>query len=177
MSTGISMECIADGIARQFGRNGREYLRKMRRFHYLLGCGEEPGAWIITERTVVDQAQVPSGKDRRDLGEVVEAFDAESECRGIVEAALAGELDRAGIERLGGTVLEHGDDSSTVEFVVEGSRNWPDALGGAGGSGEIERRFTLHVRRAAWRDRRVRRLARVVAVALEIQPDPDKSEL
>ena len=170
-------ELLGEAIAAEASVEAREYLRKTKRFYHLLERGIDPGEWIVLERDLVEVAQIPSGSNRRDLAAEMEALEAEAECRFIVEAATAAEFEVEEVERRGGVVVEHGEEGSIVEIVVEGQRAWPEPLGGAGLRGEIERRITLHVRRAPWRDRRVRRLAKLTVVAVEIHPDPERSAL
>ena len=170
-------ELLGESIASEAGVEAGEYLRRTRRFYHLLEHGHEPGEWIVIERDLREVSQVPSGSARRDLAEEMAALEGESECGAVLEVACGAELDVAAVERLGGVVLEHNEESSVIEIVVEGRRSWPEVLGGEGLRGEIERRFTLHVRRAAWRDRRVRRLAKLTVTAVEIHPDPERSQL
>lgn len=156
--------------------DGGEYARQDRRFQYLVDAGLEPGPWVAIERDLVDVAQIPSGPNRQDLVQVYEALTQVGELEPVVRAVLGPVFDPATLPP--GVMVEvDTDDHTVVRAVVEGTRPWDPALGGTGVPGEIERVFTLYVRRAPWRDRAVRRLARVVVACIEIHPDPVESTL
>lgn len=171
------LETLAASISDATGCDEREYLRKMKRFRHLLARGIEPGAWMVIEHDLVNVAQVPSGANRRDLVAELEALEGIAECAEIVGLALERELVVEAIEDLGGIVRVEDDTTSTVTIVVEGERQWPEVLGGDKTAGELERRVVLHIKRAPWRDRKVRRLARLEVIGVEIHPDYEHSEL
>lgn len=157
-------------------RDDGEYARQDRRFQHRVARGIEPGPWVCIERDLIDESQVPSGAQRRDLGEAYAAAMDTPELRRVLSCALAREVSLEDLSAVA-TVLEHHGEGSVCTVVVEGARSWPAVLGGDAIPGEIERVFTVHVRRAPWRDRAVRRLARLQVAAVEIHPDPVGSDL
>jgi len=154
-----------------------EYGRKRRRFWHLLGRGVEPGPWVMVEVDLAEIVQVPSGAGRCDLVEEMRAMEAVPELRDLLQAALGSELDEAAVAAAGGTIASHDEHETVLYAVLEGARDWPGSLGGVAGAGEVERRFEITVRRAAWRDRKVRRFAKLSIVSVQIHPDPVKSAL
>lgn len=164
---------VATGTEREVDLTA--YARQDRRFQYLLERGIEPGPWIAIERDLVQRSQIPSGKQRQDLSEELSAASERPEIDQLFRAVLSSSVDVASLEDLGIEVVEHDDEHTVAVICVEGARTWPDALGGTGVVGEIERRFTIHARRAPWRDRAVRRLAKLEIVAVEVHPDPEQS--
>lgn len=154
-----------------------EYGRKRRRFWHLLGRGIEPGPWVMVEVDLTEAAQIPSGAGRCDLVEEMRAMEAVPELRALIQVVLGSELDEAAVAAAGGSIVSHDEHETVLYAVVEGARDWPGHLGGAAGAGEVERRFEITVRRAAWRDRKVRRFAKISIVSIQIHPDPVKSTL
>jgi len=154
-----------------------EYGRKRRRFWHLLRRGIEPGPWVMVEVDLVEAAQIPSGSGRRDLVDEMRAMETLPELREILEAALGSEFDEAALAAAGGILSAHDAQETVLHAVLEGARDWPTELGGPAGDGEIERRFEITVRRAAWRDRKVRRFAKLSIVSVQIHPDPATSTL
>ena len=154
-----------------------DYARKDRRFQHLLLKGIEPGAWVAVERDLIEVVQIPSGTKRLDLQTEIEAMKNVPEMVEVLEKALGANVDIEEIEKLGGLVLEHSEEASVIQIVIEGRREWNNVLGGISLLGEIERVFTLHIRRAPWRDRQGRRLSKLTVQAIEMHADPVNSEL
>lgn len=154
-----------------------EYGRKRRRFWHLLRRGIEPGPWVMVEVDLVEASQIPSGTGRRDLVEEMRAMETVPELRDLLEASLGNELDAEAVAAAGGVLISHDEQETVLHAVIEGGREWSTHLGGVAKEGEIERRFEITVRRAPWRDRKVRRFAKIVIVSVQIHPDPAESAL
>lgn len=154
-----------------------EYSRKRRRFWHLLRRGIEPGPWVMVEVDLTEAAQIPSGAGRCDLVEEMRAMETVPELRDLLEASLGNEIDTEAVAAAGGVLISHDAQETVLHAVIEGARDWPEHLGGAAGAGEVERRFEITVRRAPWRDRKVRRFAKIVIVSVQIHPDPAASVL
>jgi hypothetical protein len=116
--------------------------------------GSLAGPCVRIERLVC-QAQQETGRNKVDL-----------------VAHLEGLRNVAGVGAILDDVLgDHPAGDATV--TVTGAPGvYPRCLGGAPSPGEIERRFVIDVRYASWRDRPVRRLARIQVWVDEIWPDP-----
>lgn len=149
-----------------------------RAFWRALQTGTAAGAaYTLVRRTLMTHVQSTAKKDRRDLVEVYEALTGVAVLSDIVDEltaaepdldALAGLLDAAG----GGQVLPAEAGAVAVQVLLDPNGALPDVLGGVRMPGEVRRVLTLTARHAAWRDRRVRRLARVEVAADEMWPDP-----
>jgi hypothetical protein len=161
----------AAGVNERYGCDAVErWLQAERRFQFLLARGDEVGSYILCERPLGVWSQT-GGAAKADLvAQYAALADCDELCDGV-RVALAGEFDSAAFGSLGGVVLDVGE-STVCELRSEAGRSWPDALGGGASRGEIERRFVLHVRRATWRDRAVRRLSRLEVFAVELHADP-----
>lgn len=157
--------------------NVAEWERQGRRFRHLLKKGIEPGPWVVVEADIQEDTQIPSGNDRCDLSDVYEAMEEIAEMQAVVNHGLGSTSEDAELSKHGIHVEHTGEGETTLTVTVEGQRNWPEALGGRALDGEIERRFTIVVRRAAWRDRKIRRLAKIVTTSVLLHPDPRKSSL
>lgn len=154
-----------------------QYLRQNRRFLHLLELGVEPGAWIAVEHDLVSVAQIPSGVLRRDLTDEISAMEEHIELRTVLDAVTGASVQLDRVSDLGATIEVHDAERTVVRVVVEGRRAWAAVLGGPAPRAEMERSFTIHVRRAPWRDRKNRRVARIDVRATEIHPDPEHSDL
>lgn len=153
------------------------YARQQRRFHHLLTRGAEPGAYVLIAHCVVDEAQVPSGPDRRDLSEQYRALVETLDAPEVLDALLGSDVDHNTLAAHGVVVDACDGDTTVARIVCEGGRDWPAVLGGGQRCGEIERWFTLTVRHAGWRDRQVRRLAHLTVESIELHPDPAHTTL
>jgi len=164
-------------IAELLGASDRvEYLRRERRFQYLLRNGMEPGSWVALERGLISAAQIPSGPKRCDLVDAYTAMREIDDLTEIINVLLDKDLDAVAmvrLENLGVEIHDHDRERSVAVITIEGARCWPDALGGPARVGEIERRFTVHVRRAPWRDRSVRRLSALEVHGVEMHCDSE----
>jgi len=154
-----------------------EYRRKQRRFRHLMARGDEPGAWIVVEVDIHEAAQIPSGTNRRDLVETFEALGAEPELAPLLDLGLGSEAELGALDAAGWEVVHDEATETVLHATIEGDREWSEHLGGRARAGEIERRFEIVVRRAPWRDRKIRRLSKINVVSVQIHPDPEKSNL
>lgn len=132
------------------------------------------GAWIVVSRPLVTHVQQAGSRSakRGDLGEVYAALSECEETLQVLESALGATLEVGGITLAGGVVTSIEGTLSRVELRVEGARDWPEILGGAASPNEIERLFRFYVNHATWRDRQVRRLAKVEVFSIEMLCDP-----
>lgn len=154
-----------------------EYDRKRRRFWHLMQRGIEPGPWVILEVDLIETSQIPSGARRCDLVEEMRDMESVPELNDILEAALGGELNTEAVSVAGGILISNSEQETVLHAVIEGERDWTTCLGGPKRPGEIERRFEITVRRAVWRDRKVRRFAKIAIVSVQIHPDPETNTL
>jgi len=154
-----------------------EYRRKQRRFRHLMERGVEPGAWIVVEVDIHEAAQIPSGVNRCDLVETFEALGAEPELAPLINLGLGSEMELEALDAAGWAVVHDEATETVLHATIEGNREWSEHLGGRARDGEIERRFEIVVRRAPWRDRKIRRLSKINVVSVQIHPDPEKSDL
>lgn len=154
-----------------------EWERQGRRFRHLLEKGIEPGPWVVVEADILEESQVPSGNDRRDLSSIYAAMETIAEMQTIVNHGLGSVSEDDELLKHGVSVEHIAEGETVISVTVEGQRHWPEELGGEALEGEIERRFTIVVRRAAWRDRKVRRLAKITATSVQLHPDPHNTEL
>lgn len=149
-----------------------QYWDTCQRFWDDLADGHRDGAWVMTERTLVDVAQRDSSDHgRQDLRDELAALETIGPLAAIVDAVCGADVDET-------TLNIHTSDwtrdgaVTTVRCRLDRQGLWPAALGGMPSSGEIARIVTLTVRHAAWRDRKVRRLVAVHVAAVELWPDP-----
>lgn len=136
--------------------------------HAAHGSGLE---WVATSRQVMDRRQVTSKTGRADLVEEFEAAESIAALREALHEASERVPDVEAVCDLAaslGGVFTFDETASTGQLQVRlsGSLLYPDALGGLAHPGETSREVTMLLRYAAWRDRRVRRLA-AVQVTLE----------
>lgn len=132
--------------------------------------------YVRTQRQLAQHVQVTAKSGRSDLGDVLEVLTEQAGVGTIVEALTAAEPDLLLVRDLAtvfaGKVATLPDGSVELELVLPGVGGLPELLGGPSWPGEVRRRLVVVVRHAAWRDRRVRRLASVTVVAEEVWADP-----
>lgn len=148
------------------------YVARDREFAERLARGVEPGPFVLVEHTLCVATQSTSGTSgKADLTAEFDALSLVPEIGPWLTKALgsAPELDG---DIPHARVIEHDDSRTVLEATCEGRRRWPACLGGPAGSHEIERSFTIVIRRAPWRDRAVRRLQVVESKSLEVHLDP-----
>lgn len=148
-------------------------------------------AWLRTRRVLIDAAQSTAKKDKRDLSEEFLALtDAGPLARLVIEATAA-DPDRALVQSMakaiGGTAEfdvvpntatgTSATTAATLTLPMAGTMWWPSALGGIAWPGEVGREAVVGLRYAAWRDRRVRRLATVRVTSTELWADPARTSL
>jgi hypothetical protein len=136
--------------------------------------------FVTVRRDLLEHVQLTGKKDRADLGEVYEAFATVPTLADLVERLTGAEPDVAALtlmaSSLGGQLSVPADGVLEVTLRLSGRWALPDVLGGVSGPGEVSRELVLTARQAAWRDRRVRRLARVLVRSVELWPDPAPSQ-
>lgn len=139
-----------------------------------LFAGNGRSSWVGLRRIVHVAAQSDNGAGRKDLHGELAALEQLPGLGPVLELALAAECDvdalTAETSRIRGDVTVSDDGSVTVTVPVDGVRYWDTSLGGPGMPTEVRRTVTFTARHARWRDRRVRRLTRVVVHADEIWP-------
>jgi hypothetical protein len=127
-----------------------------------LAGGIPPGA----AGTVVlsDETQQTGGADKRDLRESYDALCEHPSLSALTNLMLSPEVDEGTLKTLcaqlsGSFTREDDEVCARVWLPPEG---FTQTLGGWRWPGESHRGFALYARHAQWRDRRVRRLSRVV---------------
>lgn len=140
--------------------------------------GRPGGAFVAIRRPLADYVQRNTKTVKTDLVDQLGALGELEGFQQIADALTDPVPDVARLEAMvgawGGSVVQE-PGTVTVTVPVEGSYAFTDALGGLAGFGEVRRVLTLTARQAAWRDRRVRRLSRVLVEAEEIWADPSPS--
>lgn len=145
-----------------------------------VGAGRAAGrAFVTTTRLAVDHQQVTSKAGRTDLGRVFEDLSELALTRDLLDALTGGDptLDELLARALdvGGTACQLQAGVWVARVPMPGAVAWPDSLGGPATLTETSRDLTLTARHAAWRDRKVRRLARVQVEVGEVWADPARA--
>jgi len=144
-------------------------------------AGEGTGAFagtgtVLARRAVADHVQVTAKAGRSDLGAVYETLTGLPLLDAITAELTSERPDDGVLRRLSapfaGTVEQIGDGALEVVLYTDAAATLPAVLGGVAWPGELQRELRLLARHAAWRDRRVRRLARVSVYTHELWPDP-----
>lgn len=134
------------------------------------------GAYVTTSRTIAEHRQVTGKTGRADLTEVFADLAQMSATSGVLEALTGPDPDpdelAAAAGAAGGWVRQDPNGAWCVQVSLTGAVCWPDTLGGPPLPTEVSRQVTLVARHAAWRDRRVRRLAQVTVTVEEMWADP-----
>lgn len=155
-----------------------EYRERWEALQHELNSGKvQRKAGLTTcSRTLVDAAQADSvAAGRVDLNT---AFHALSSLPGgagdFFHELLSADPDPKVLKRLsaafnGSFTFEPDGRQSTATLHFRGGEDWPEPLGGTWTS-ERMRTITVNCRYAKWRDRRTRRLTRVVVDAIDIIP-------
>lgn len=141
-----------------------------------LASGTPSGApYMTTQRLLADHQQVTGKVGRRDLPEVLAELEELALTAELVTAVTAPEVDGPAVRRLaagaGGSAAQPSAGVWVVQVPMSGPVAWPEALGGPVHLSEIGRTLRLTARHASWRDRRVRRLARVEVLVEELWAD------
>jgi hypothetical protein len=160
----------ADGGDVEYASN---YTERDRLFGERLAAGIEPGPFVLVEHTLCVATQSTSGAGRKqDLVAEYETLTDIPELRGWFHKALGAGTERPAVEGPA-RVVSHDDTRTVIDVTCEGRRRWPTHLGGPASVHEVERTFTIVIRRAPWRDRAVRRLQTVETRTIELHLDPD----
>ena len=131
--------------------------------------------WVMTRRRVVQVRQSTAKGAKTDLTAELDALEGSPGVAQLITAATEKEPDLGALRSLakaaGGLLTVHPD---RLEVFVDlpGALLYPAALGGPAWPGEMRRTVHLELRHAAWRDRRVRRLAGVSVDLTEMWADP-----
>lgn len=167
-----------DAVAAQDERLGAllwAYHQRCRALWRALRAGKPAGQYVAVRRVLAEHVQRNTKTAKVDLVGQLAALEELEGFSQLVAALTEAEPDLAVLQAMaaawGGSVsAEPG--VVTVTVPVEGAYAFSDALGGLAGFGEVRRILTITARQAAWRDRRVRRLARVLVEAEEIWAAP-----
>jgi hypothetical protein len=140
---------------------------------HLGGVGGRPFA--VVRRVLVEHVQKDDTSGRSDLAHVLEAADTVSLLDWVLDGmcstnpAYPDILRRASVWS---AQLEQDGVRSVLTLEIPSTKGWPAVLGGSQGTRELKRRITIETNHAKWRDRRVRRLMRVLVEADELWADP-----
>lgn len=160
-------------LAAVAARHGTGAAGRLARFWAETRRGAVRGDLPVTARRVLLDDRQDTGRAKRDLDEALDALDGHRYLGPVADVLLAPEAPTR--KALGSVVGSEAkvsrSDGALVVTVAATSPGWPAALGGAPMPNEVRRWFRLEARHAAWRDRRVRRLARIVVWAEERWPD------
>jgi hypothetical protein len=126
-------------------------------------------------RTLRTNAQTDSRQGRLDLNSEMHSLFSLAVIGPLLEEVLGSKPDFSSILERGKSVgldIQSIGDTHTVSFSLPSRRPWVEELGSVSSRGEWERKFTLRVSHAPWRDRRVRRLVSIKIEACESWPKP-----
>lgn len=136
------------------------------------------GPFVLTRRDVVDHKQVTAKTGREDLTDVFTELGHLSLTAELLDAVTCPDPDPAVVHALADQLAGSADLTDGAWHVtvpLEGAVAWPACLGGPPGHAEVSRALVITCRHAPWRDRRVRRLARVRVHVEEMWADPSRS--
>lgn len=166
----VDIERLEEAEARLAEQIDR-YLARLRQFRK-----RPAGEYIAAEVEIVDAIQKGTREGKVDLRAQLAALERTA-AGALVAEALSAEPDMDAVGRLGERYQvswqDEGDSRATCSFTLFGKHEYPRELGGASGTDEVARKFTLHISYAAWRDRRVRRLTRLTIHAVHVLPTPE----
>ncbi len=168
---GTALRAVAPGLSERLERFCQESQSVLR--DHLEGVGGRPFA--LVRRTVVEHVQRDDAQGRSDLAHVLEATQGVQLLGWVLESLCGTTPDYAEILRKASVWdarLEQDGVRSVLTLDIPSAKGWPDALGGSQGLRELKRRITIETNHAKWRDRRVRRLVRVLVEADELWADP-----
>lgn len=152
------------------------YYETTQRFWRRLAQGLEPGPYMAGERLLVDARQQSGhGARKVDLRDIYESLRHIPIVSEVVNVMLGDPVDPRALKEIGRHLhiaVDDTGDRTVVDMYVE-QQGFDDVLGGPPAPGEVRRHLHIEARRAAWRDRRVRRLVKVQVWAEELWPDPD----
>ena len=132
-------------------------------------------SFVLVRRTVTEHTQRDDANGRSDLSYVIEAAQGVSLLGWITDSLCGANPDYVEILRKASVWdahLEQDGVRSVLTLDIPSTKGWPDALGGSQGLRELKRRITIETNHAKWRDRRVRRLVRVLVESDELWADP-----
>lgn len=178
----ISVSAVQAGILEQSGWTLdsddnldalARYVDGDRQFGERLAGGIEPGPFVLVEHLLCVATQSTSGAGRKqDLTAEYEALAELPEMRNWFHKTLGASTATPPVSGPA-RIVSHDDTRTVIDVLCEGRRNWPPFLGGVPTVHELERTFTLVIRRAPWRDRAVRRLQVVETKTVEVHLDPN----
>ena len=128
------------------------------------------GPAVLVRRSLVTARQIDRKDGRVDLHDELAALEVLPGADSVIETLLGQDPDLALLQDA------HADrtGNETTVTLTHRSLEWPTALGGPAGPGELHRVIVVTANHAKWRDRKVRRLARVDVSVDEVWPDPSK---
>ncbi len=132
-------------------------------------------SFALVRRTVAEHTQRDDGNGRSDLSHIVEQAKGVSLLSWITDSLCGANPDYVDILRKASVwdaQLEQDGVRSVLTLDIPSAKGWPDVLGGSQGVRELKRRITIETNHAKWRDRRVRRLVRVLVESDELWADP-----
>lgn len=152
------------------GQMALDYLAAARRL-----WARRPGPAVTVRQELSRAVQVTGKVGRCDLDLHLRELAQVPGLGTVASMATAEQVDVGALEELldalGGS-MEAGEGALSVRVPFVAAPGSPAWLGGAALPGELRRVAELSVRHAAWRDRRVRRLAAVRVVSEQLWPDP-----
>jgi hypothetical protein len=163
-----------DAVAPEAGAWAQQYWDAARDLWDAWAGRRVTGDALAVRRSLVNVAQVDSKKTGRvDLRAELDALSSYGGFRSLLDALLGADFDldrlHAAAQPWKSEIAVDGTKVTVTLWVTDGVA-WPQALGGTGAPGEVARVFTLVAQHAAWRDRKVRRLAEVHIAAEELWP-------
>jgi hypothetical protein len=176
----LDLDALAQATSPAVAEIVAAYHQTCQSFQANLASGAPAGAYIAVRRPLLESEQSDRKGARVDLAQELEELlrvPALGEFCGALLDGLNSPTRQQNLDRFGPLLdarLETGGANQTVATVALQGRShpWPTQLGGPASPGEVRRVFTLTANHASWRDRRVRRLQRLVVEAEEVWPHP-----
>lgn len=135
-----------------------------------------PTHQVNYRRVLASYRQTTGTRGRADLGDVYYALNDIPFLRPWVDAATDPVPDPERLsmeaETFNGHVSFPEDGLVATAVQITAGMAFPQGLGGVPNLGETHRRIELECRQAKWRDRRIRRLAKVTVRSIERWPNP-----
>jgi hypothetical protein len=172
VQVGATLEADVDALDRVvpgLGSRCVDYVLAARDVWASRETGESLAGAVLVRVPLLDRRQIDSKAARVDLSTEFAAMEHIAALSPALRL-LDTDPDWVSLAQVG--QLDRHDDRCALTVEVSATQ-WPLELGGPVSPGELARVLRLEASHAAWRDRRVRRLVRVVVHALEVWPDPE----